>query len=319
MKIKVLLLAFGCSMMSFGAYAQKGVDTGTPFGSGEDSVRCITNISLFVPYAKAGNFKDAYEFWYQAYTECPGAHKDIYLYGVRIMDWKINTEKDPAKKAALIDDLMKVYDTRVKYFGNDRKYGKDWIIARMAADYIRLKGDNADPKVYYAWLGEVINEFGENSEAMGVSLYMMGSHRQLLADPNFKETYLEDYLKCSKIIATQLAAAQAANNEKEIKNLTTYKSAIDGGTMDVKMQNEDGVSEKYNTLREVPDANLRTYLKNNFSDLFNGDNIDISKHLGNEQKSLAVAVMESDNVENFEGLQYLVDNPYWEGTSLALF
>ena len=51
-------------MMSFGAYAQKGVDTGTPFGSGEDSVRCITNISLFVPYAKAGNFKDAYEFWY---------------------------------------------------------------------------------------------------------------------------------------------------------------------------------------------------------------------------------------------------------------
>ena len=229
MKIKVLLLAFGCSMMSFGAYAQKGVDTGTPFGSGEDSVRCITNISLFVPYAKAGNFKDAYEFWYQAYTECPGAHKDIYLYGVRIMDWKINTEKDPAKKAALIDDLMKVYDTRVKYFGNDRKYGKDWIIARKAADYIRLKGDNADPKVYYAWLGEVINEFGENSEAMGVSLYMMGSHRQLLADPNFKETYLEDYLKCSKIIATQLAAAQAANNEKEIKNLTTYKSAIDGG------------------------------------------------------------------------------------------
>ena len=106
MKIKVLLLALGCSMMSFGAYAQKGVDTGTPFGSGEDSVRCITNISLFVPYAKAGNFKDAYEFWYQAYTECPGAHKDIYLYGVRIMDWKINTEKDPAKKAALIDDLM---------------------------------------------------------------------------------------------------------------------------------------------------------------------------------------------------------------------
>ena len=45
MKIKVLLLAAGCSMMAFGAYAQKGVDTGTPFGSGEDSVRCITNIA----------------------------------------------------------------------------------------------------------------------------------------------------------------------------------------------------------------------------------------------------------------------------------
>ena len=63
MKIKVLLLALGCTMGTLGAYAQKGVDNGTQFGSGEDSVRCITNISLFVPYAKAGNFKDAYDFW----------------------------------------------------------------------------------------------------------------------------------------------------------------------------------------------------------------------------------------------------------------
>ena len=61
MKIKVLLLALGCTMGTLGAYAQKGVDNGTQFGSGEDSVRCITNISLFVPYAKAGNFKDAYK------------------------------------------------------------------------------------------------------------------------------------------------------------------------------------------------------------------------------------------------------------------
>ena len=53
MKIKVLLLALGCTMGTLGAYAQKGVDNGTQFGSGEDSVRCITNISLFVPYAKA--------------------------------------------------------------------------------------------------------------------------------------------------------------------------------------------------------------------------------------------------------------------------
>ena len=63
MKIKVLLLALGCTMGTLGAYAQKGVDNGTQFGSGEDSVRCITNISLFVPYAKAGNFKDAFDFW----------------------------------------------------------------------------------------------------------------------------------------------------------------------------------------------------------------------------------------------------------------
>ena len=75
MKIKVLLLALGCTMGTLGAYAQKGVDNGTQFGSGEDSVRCITNISLFVPYAKAGNFKDAFDFWKIVYDECPCRYK----------------------------------------------------------------------------------------------------------------------------------------------------------------------------------------------------------------------------------------------------
>lgn len=229
MKIKVVLLALGCTMLSLGAYAQKGVDTGTPFGSGEDSIRCITNISLFVPYAKAGNFKDAYDFWHQAYTECPGAHKDIYLYGVRIMDWKIKNEPDAAKKKALIDDLMKVYDTRVKYFGNDRKYGKDWIVSRKAADYIAQVGEDADPNVYMPWVKEVVEEFGDNVEPLAVSIYMMGSHKKLLSDPNWKSQYLEDYLKNAKILDAQLKAAQAANNEKDVTAITAYKSAVDGG------------------------------------------------------------------------------------------
>ena len=159
MKIKVLLIAAACSMGALGAYAQKGVDNGTQFGSGEDSIRCITNISLFVPYAKAGNFKDAYDFWKIVYDECPAATKDIYLHGVKIMAWKIANEKDPAKKAALIDDLMGVYDKRVKYFGDDKRYGKDWIVSRKAQDYIQQMGDKADYNKLYNWLGEIINEY----------------------------------------------------------------------------------------------------------------------------------------------------------------
>lgn len=230
MKIKkVLLLAIGCSMGAFGAYAQKGVDNGTRFGSGEDSVRCITNISLFTPYAKAGNFKDAYEFWKIVYDECPAATKDIYLYGVRIVGWQIANEKDPAKRAALINDLMAVYDKRVKYFGNDRKYGKDWIVSRKAQDYLQYTGKNADYNLVYGWLKEVMDEFGEKTEALAASLFTFSSLQKMLADPNQKEQYIQDYLKASAVLDTQLKAAQAANNQKEEKALTTYKSSIDNG------------------------------------------------------------------------------------------
>ena len=228
MKIKVLLLALGCTMGTFGAYAQKGVDNGTKFGSGEDSVRCITNISLFVPYAKAGNFKDAYEFWKIVYDECPASTKDVYQYGVRIMGWKIAQEKDAAKKKALIDDLMAVYDKRVTYFGNDKRYGKDWIVSRKVQDYFAQTGENADYNLAYGWLKEIVNEKGENCEALGLSLFAFSSMKKMVADPNFKEQYIQDYLVASNGLDAQIKAAQAANNKKEEDNLTAYKSGVDG-------------------------------------------------------------------------------------------
>ena len=228
MKIKVLLLALGCTMGTFGAYAQKGVDNGTKFGSGEDSVRCITNISLFVPYAKAGNFKDAYEFWKIVYDECPASTKDVYQYGVRIMGWKIAQEKDAAKKKALIDDLMAVYDKRVKNFGNDKRYGKDRIVSRKVQDYFAQTGENADYNLAYGWLKEIVNEKGENCEALGLSLFAFSSMKKMVADPNFKEQYIQDYLVASNGLDAQIKAAQAANNKKEEDNVTAYKSGVDG-------------------------------------------------------------------------------------------
>ena len=229
MKIKVLLLAAGCLIGASSVYAQKGVDTGTQFGSGEDSVRCITNISLFIPYAKAGNYKDAYEFWKIAYEECPASTKDLYLYGTRIVAWEIANEKDAAKREALIDNLMGVYDQRIKYFGNDNRYGKDWIVSRKVQDYFQLKGEKADPKVMYNWTKEVVDQIGEKTEALAVSYYMLASNQLLTLDESHKDAYIQDYLKASSILESQLNAAIAANNEKDIETLQALKSGLDTG------------------------------------------------------------------------------------------
>jgi len=230
MKLKVLLTALVFSMGVFGAYAQKGVDNGTQYGSGEDSIRCVQNLSLYVPYAKAGNYKDAYEFWKAAFDECPAANKDLYLYGVRIVGWEIANEKDAAKREQLIDKLMGVYDQRIKYFGDDRRYGTDWILARKAQDYIQYKGENADPTVIRNWLKEALDMKKENTDALAVSYFMYASHQLLMKDPDAnKAQYIEDYLRASAIFDSQIAAAKAANNEKELEVLTTSKSGIDGG------------------------------------------------------------------------------------------
>lgn len=229
MKVKVLLLAIGCSVGAIGVNAQKGVDNGTQYGSGEDSVRCIRNISLFIPYAKSGDYKDAYEFWQVVYDECPASTKDVYLYGVKIVNWQIQNETDPAKKEALINKLMEVYDKRIQYFGDDRRYGKDWILGRKAQDYIANKGEKADPNLIYTWLDSALDEYGEKTDPLTVSLLMYASLQKLLKDPNFKEQYIKDYLRASAIYDAQLKAAQAAGDEKEVAQVTTLKGVIDNG------------------------------------------------------------------------------------------
>ncbi len=227
MKVKVLLTALIFSMGILGANAQKGVDNGTLYGSGEDSIRCVTALSLYQPYAKSGNYADAIGPWTIAYEECPAAHKDIYLYGARIVAWEIENAKTPAQREELINKLMGVYDKRIKYFGNDNRYGKDWILSRKAQDYSQYKGEDADPKVMYGWLKEAF-EYGDKTEPLAVSLYMFASLRMFMNEPDtYKAQYIEDYLRSSAILDTQLAAAKAANDETKAGNLTTYKTAIE--------------------------------------------------------------------------------------------
>ncbi|MDR0395291.1 MAG: hypothetical protein LBH77_09055 [Tannerella sp.] len=208
--------------------AQKGIDQGTPYGSGEDSVRCITNISLFIPYAKSGNFKDAHPYWKAVYDECPASTKNIYIYGVDIINWQISQENDAAKKEALINDLMKLYDDRIKYFGDDNRYGKDWIVSRKAQNYNQLKGEGTDPAVIYKWTGEVMDEFKEKTEALAVSLYMFASFKILQNDMDkHKAQYVEDFLKTSAILDAQIETAKKANNAKDEENIIARKVEIE--------------------------------------------------------------------------------------------
>lgn len=230
MKMKGILVVAGLWAAVAGANAQKGVDNGTKYGSGEDSIRCLTNISLFVPYAKVNNFQDAYPSWKIAYEECPAATKDIYLYGVRIMNWKIEQEKDATKREALINDLMAVYDKRIQYFGNDPKYGKDWIVGRKTQDYLSLKGDKADIPMVYGWLGQVLDEYKEKTDELAVSQYMFASHKMMEKDEaGHKAKFVQDFLKCSSIFDAQIKAAQAAGNQKLVDNLTAMKAGVEKG------------------------------------------------------------------------------------------
>ena len=207
MKRVLLAATLAVSSISTAVFAESGAASGTPFGTGADSIRCIRSISLFVPYAKQGNYADAYEHWSIALKECPGATKNIYIYGVKIMSDLINKESDPAKREALVGQLMDVYDQRVKYFGNDAKYPDSWIIPRKVQDYIAFMGSDADFKYAYDCIKPIVERQKERSSLAAISIYMTASYHNLKADEAHKELYIDDYLLCNDYLEKMVDGA----------------------------------------------------------------------------------------------------------------
>ncbi|MFC2776213.1 hypothetical protein [Segatella oulorum] len=112
-----------------------------------------------------------------------------------------------------------------------------------------------------------------------------------------------------------------------IKDLVRFyrekKAEIESGSIDVKMETAKGDLQKYNTIREIPDENIRANFKKYFSSIFDEDgiHIDISKRLSNKDRSNACVFNEWYGVataKTLEGVQYIVNNPYWDGKLLTV-
>ena len=83
MKIKALIAFF--ALTSSVVMAQKGVEDGSRFGHGQDSIDCLNNISLYTEYLKTNNYTEAYPYWQKVFADAPYAQMGTYSNGVKIL------------------------------------------------------------------------------------------------------------------------------------------------------------------------------------------------------------------------------------------
>ena len=88
-----------------------------------------------------------------------------------IGDVLVSKETDPAKKAVWFQDLMKCYDQRVKYFGNDKKYPEAWIRGRQAMDYIAYSPEKDYLTMALPWLEQAVNHGKSNADSDVIQKY----------------------------------------------------------------------------------------------------------------------------------------------------
>lgn len=223
---KLLLSGFLAIATIAGLSAQKaGYDpVKAPFGHGEDSVKCRMNLSLMTTSAKAENYKEALTPWNAVYENCPASSRNIYILGPRIFKSLYASETDAAKKKQYLDKTMEIYDTRLKYYSDDKK---GTVLAYKAYDYMELMGDKADSKIVYQWLGEALKEMKSEMEPKDAySYYMVASLTQFLTDPSKKNQYISDYFTVAGYVDEAISKANAANDKANADYLGLVKEGI---------------------------------------------------------------------------------------------
>ena len=196
------------------AFSQKGVEDGSKYGKGQDSINCVKHLSLYREFVKQDNYKDAISSWRLVFNECPKASKNIYIDGVKLYSDLIQKEKDPEAKNKLIDTLMLVYDQRIEYFGQ-----KGSVLGRKGVDLLRFKRDDLEAtQEAYNCLNESIQLLKDKSSLPVVATFMMATFQLKQNEKIEAKQVITNYLQCDAILEQQY---QKDKDEKTLEVKTT--------------------------------------------------------------------------------------------------
>ncbi|MFO7938882.1 MAG: tetratricopeptide repeat protein [Bacteroidales bacterium] len=212
-----IILIIVSLLLTSTAFAQKGIEDGSKYGHGEDSIRCIKNLSLYREYFKQGSMKYAEDHWKIVYNECPKATKRVFLDGEDILLAAINRAEEKEIKSQMVDSLMRLYDRRIKYYGQ-----KEYVLARKGITFIRESENTLENMERgYDMLGEAI-EAGKKGTAPAALITYMQTSKVLFSANKIEGTQVVgDFSKVSDIIDFQLT------KKPENAQLQKVKSAID--------------------------------------------------------------------------------------------
>lgn len=185
---------------------------------GTDSVNGVKNFSLYrenYKQWKDSRYKgEAIKYtvapWRYCFNNTPLISQNLYLDGVRIVDYLIETAADSASKERYIDTLMMVYDQNIEAFGCARLYGEGYILGRKGYDLYTFRPGEIE-LIYYT-LEKSLKIQGNESEAAVLSIFYKVTDEMVRAGLLDTSMIYENY-----DIAMSAAEFQLSEYRKELK------------------------------------------------------------------------------------------------------
>jgi tetratricopeptide (TPR) repeat protein len=183
--------------LTLNAHAQSGAETGTPFGRGEDSTRCMRNTSLYSTYYENKDYNMAVKFWRDVLKECPGSSKNTYIKGEAM--YKEFFRKTGEK--AYVDTVLMILDQRTRYF-NEAPANS---LRKAFALYEFGGNDTAWARQSYNLIREVMEVSPQSFDHTYSSLYMAVAARCYFLKVIDASAVMDVYAQSMKIVDDQSA------------------------------------------------------------------------------------------------------------------
>lgn len=235
MRLQKFAITFALAAVAAPAMAQyEGTSVYDRIGHGQDSIDVLNNLVLYRDYYNAKDWASAYEPWKQVLTKAPFAQVGIYAYGAAILGNLIINTTDAAQKKVYFNELMDLYDTRLKnldglnsFTSESAQATKGDVVARKAFDYAYYGQGVADDfsidKAYNMFREgiDMIKEEGAK-EIPGFVLdkFFDISYQKYVADnQGFRAQFLQDYLESREVCEKMLELANQAQDQQAAQKI----------------------------------------------------------------------------------------------------
>ncbi len=184
----------------------------------------MNELSLYTEFYKQHDYRSAQPHWEKLYRQYPKATPNLYIHGGKMFEERLERAKNDSERDMLIDRYMKLYDKRIKHFGQE-----GYVLGRKGTAWLKYKLDPAREntpegadliaihKSGYEWLNKSIDEQGNQTEPPVLVLLMQTTVALFKLGEMPKEQVVKNYEKCMAIANAIIAANEDEMNVEQIK------------------------------------------------------------------------------------------------------
>lgn len=213
---KTLLVLVGMLFMASVSLAQKGVEDGSKYGHGKDSIRALQNLSMYKQFYKQKSYNDAISPWRICFKEAPRISKNMYIHGVNMYKIFFKNSKSREEREKYVDTIMMIYDQRMKWFNQ-----KGYLKARKGVDLNNLSPSRT--KEAYDLLHEALDIMGNKVPGWALNEMMQAALKLYNDEVVSKNEMVSNFATCTNILNQKIKNASG----KKRSNLETVQKNVE--------------------------------------------------------------------------------------------